>query len=232
MCKAEVLINGNSITPKNIIHNHSKNYKSCKVENSDLENVENSTKSHYMETNDNKVNGLHEEKEYDSTKKLFHFKEFINKKTLCDKATNTEISFCNKATNTEQFVRSIGVNTIESSFTRNKPRNNNLIKTGVSSENNLPQENYNTHEPDISFNKNQSFKNITDQKFVCIAAQDSSPTYINAKDSSIDYENWDDPNKLVDRLRVLVAEREAGFIGRDNEIQLIIEELRIAEIIY
>ena len=60
MCKTEVLINGNSKTPKNIIHSHSKSYKSCKVENSDLENVENSTKSHYMKTNDSEVNSLHE----------------------------------------------------------------------------------------------------------------------------------------------------------------------------
>ena len=37
--------------------------------------------SHYMETNDKEVNGLQEEKEYESTEKLFHFKEFINKKT-------------------------------------------------------------------------------------------------------------------------------------------------------
>ena len=130
------------------------------------------------------------------------------------------------------FEVHIGINTIESSFTSNKPRNNNLIKTGVSSLNNLTQENCITHEPDISFSENQSFKYFTDQKFVCIVAQDSSPTYINANDSPIDYENWDDPNKLVDRLRVLVAEREAGFIGLNNDIQLIIEELRIAEIIY
>ena len=53
-----------------------------------------------------------------------------------------------------------------------------------------------------------------------------------AVDSSFDYDNWDDPNDLVDHLRILVTKRNAGFIGYENEIQFIFEELREAEIIY
>lgn len=41
-----------------------------------------------------------------------------------------------------------------------------------------------------------------------------------------DYVYWDDPNELVDRLRLLLATRDAGNTGVDNEIISIIEELR------
>lgn len=42
---------------------------------------------------------------------------------------------------------------------------------------------------------------------------------------------WDDPNELIDRLKILVASREAGNSNHDNEILAIIEELREAGII-
>ncbi|KYM93730.1 hypothetical protein ALC62_15668 [Cyphomyrmex costatus] len=45
-------------------------------------------------------------------------------------------------------------------------------------------------------------------------------------DNRIDYVHWDDPNELVDRLRLLEASRQAGHNGHDNEILSIIEELR------
>lgn len=41
-----------------------------------------------------------------------------------------------------------------------------------------------------------------------------------------DYVYWDDPNELVERLKLLFASREAGNSGLDNEIISIIEELR------
>ena len=47
----------------------------------------------------------------------------------------------------------------------------------------------------------------------------------------IDYVYWDDPNELVDRLRILLASRDAGNTGLDNEIISIIEELRESNII-
>lgn len=48
---------------------------------------------------------------------------------------------------------------------------------------------------------------------------------------SIDYMYWDDPNELVDRLRLLVSSSSAGHTGHNNEIISIIEELREAHII-
>ena len=58
------------------------------------------------------------------------------------------------------------------------------------------------------------------------------PKYMVANNSQVQYTHWDDPNELVDRLRILVAERQAGNNSHDNEILSIIEELREAEIIY
>ena len=47
-----------------------------------------------------------------------------------------------------------------------------------------------------------------------------------------DYIYWDDPNELVERLRLLIAEVSAGNENNVNKIQSIIEELREAKIIY
>ena len=44
----------------------------------------------------------------------------------------------------------------------------------------------------------------------------------------IDYVYWDDPNELVDRLRLLLASRAAGSNSHVNEINSIIEQLRDA----
>lgn len=50
--------------------------------------------------------------------------------------------------------------------------------------------------------------------------------------NKIDYVYWDDPNELVDRLRLLWLSRLAGNSGVDNEIDSIIEELRESGIVY
>jgi len=47
-------------------------------------------------------------------------------------------------------------------------------------------------------------------------------------DNVIDYVHWDDPNELVDRMQLLEASRHNAH---DNEMLLIIEELREASII-
>lgn len=47
-----------------------------------------------------------------------------------------------------------------------------------------------------------------------------------------DYVYWDDPNELVNRLRLLIASQNAGNSNHDNEIISIIEELTEAGIIY
>lgn len=43
---------------------------------------------------------------------------------------------------------------------------------------------------------------------------------------------WNDINELVDRLQLLVASRDAGHTGHENEILAIIDELREEKIIY
>ena len=47
----------------------------------------------------------------------------------------------------------------------------------------------------------------------------------------IDYVHWNDPNELVERLRLLVSSKRAGHTGHDNEIISVVEELREANII-
>ncbi|XP_063635196.1 uncharacterized protein LOC134805942 [Cydia splendana] len=49
--------------------------------------------------------------------------------------------------------------------------------------------------------------------------------------SNTGYVYWDDPNELVDRLKLLIASRDAGNTGLENEIISIVEELREAGII-
>lgn len=46
-----------------------------------------------------------------------------------------------------------------------------------------------------------------------------------------DYIYWDDPNELVDRLRLLIASQMAGNNNHNNEIISIIEELWEANLI-
>lgn len=61
----------------------------------------------------------------------------------------------------------------------------------------------------------------------------SLPRYkVARKNMRMDYVYWDDPNELVDRLRLLLAERAAGNHSHTNEIRSIIEELREAGYIY
>ena len=47
-----------------------------------------------------------------------------------------------------------------------------------------------------------------------------------------DYVYWDDPNELVDRLKLLVAEEQAGNNNHRNEINSILEELKEGGYIY
>lgn len=54
------------------------------------------------------------------------------------------------------------------------------------------------------------------------------PYKIAKKNSHMDYVYWDDPNELVDRLRLLIAEKVAGNSSHINEIHSIVEELREA----
>ncbi|XP_076301681.1 uncharacterized protein LOC143219696 [Lasioglossum baleicum] len=51
------------------------------------------------------------------------------------------------------------------------------------------------------------------------------PTSMKVTNNPIDYMHWDDPNELVDRLKLLVSSKNAGHTGHNNEIISIIEEL-------
>ena len=60
----------------------------------------------------------------------------------------------------------------------------------------------------------------------------SLPQYMIArKNVNTDYVYWDDPNELVDRLRLLLASQAPGNPSHNNDIISIIEELREAGII-
>lgn len=48
------------------------------------------------------------------------------------------------------------------------------------------------------------------------------------RNKHVSYTYWDDPNELVDRLRLLMASQAAGHTGHVNEIASIVEELREA----
>lgn len=50
-------------------------------------------------------------------------------------------------------------------------------------------------------------------------------------DNKVDYVHWDDPNELVDRLRLLLSSQSAGNTSHINEINSIVEELKEAHII-
>lgn len=54
---------------------------------------------------------------------------------------------------------------------------------------------------------------------------------MNLPKENIDFIYWDDPNEIVDRLRLLMASTQAGHNSHNNEIMSIIEELREANII-
>lgn len=51
------------------------------------------------------------------------------------------------------------------------------------------------------------------------------------RNKHVSYTYWDNPNELVDRLRLLVASQAAGHTGHVNEISSIVEELREAAVI-
>lgn len=70
----------------------------------------------------------------------------------------------------------------------------------------------------FNYNSNAVRKNLSD--------------YMLYNDNKIDYVHWNDPNELVDRLRLLIASQTAGNTSHSNEIISIIEELREARIIY
>ena len=136
--------------------------------------------------------------------------EFDSTKQLAnDKQFYCKKSFYDKATNKEEKTFCEKATKTELSFW-NELEN---TKKGL----------YNTEE----LNFRNSYENV-----INIDNSEKSLSHLHSVSIPIDYENWDDPNELVDRLRLLVAERDAGCDKHAEEIQLIIEELKKADIIY
>jgi|UniRef100_V5I8K9 hypothetical protein len=73
--------------------------------------------------------------------------------------------------------------------------------------------------PTRPLRKTQSFKHYT------------KGGLLNLSNRKVDYVYFDDPNELIDRLRLLIASEAAGNDKHNNEIISIIEELREAKII-
>jgi len=57
------------------------------------------------------------------------------------------------------------------------------------------------------------------------------PPAMKVTNDNVEYVHWDDPNELVDRLRLLDSSSRAGNHAHDNEMLSIIEELREAGLI-
>lgn len=79
----------------------------------------------------------------------------------------------------------------------------------------------------VDGSKLDKYKKIISQ----FASKDGDGLLMEVTDNVLDYVYWDDPNELVERLRLLLASRQAGHSGHKNEIVSIIEELREANII-
>ena len=65
----------------------------------------------------------------------------------------------------------------------------------------------------------------------CSMNNERIPRSMTVTDNAVDYVHWDDPNELVDRLRLLDASHQAGNNAHNNEFLSIIEELREAGLI-
>ena len=76
---------------------------------------------------------------------------------------------------------------------------------------------------DIRLSRSRKFTSVISPMF----KMGGGMTYkVARKHRRMDYVYWDDPNELVDRLRLLVAEEAAGNNNHENEIISILEELR------
>ena len=79
----------------------------------------------------------------------------------------------------------------------------------------------------ISATKHTKYVKIIKQLF-----QSAGEGLMEANDNKIQQRYWDDPNELVDRLRLLHLSKLAGNTGVHNEIESIIEELIERKIIF
>lgn len=94
----------------------------------------------------------------------------------------------------------------------------------------------------VRSNRGRKYKNIISQIIVHGPPEDQMETYtdqvlsanqsgsgILLTDAKPNIMYYDDPNEIVNRLRVLLGSQEAGHTGHENEINAIIEELKEIE---
>ncbi len=67
---------------------------------------------------------------------------------------------------------------------------------------------------------------LTNQNTFTGAAYKSEQTLIQYNSKPVEYRYWNDINELINRLRLLVASKQAGNTSLDNEISSVEEELR------
>lgn len=95
-------------------------------------------------------------------------------------------------------------------------------------ETNAHRRNYDPSKP-IKSNKGFKYINIIkplfNDKITSIEGKGVGIPVLKKVKKNVDYVYWDDPNELVERLKLLIASRDAGNTGLDNEILSIIEEL-------
>lgn len=79
----------------------------------------------------------------------------------------------------------------------------------------------------ISSNKHSKYTNIIKPLMA-----KTGQGFLQANENKVDYKYWDDPNEIVDRLRLLYYEKLSGNTNVHNEMESIIEELKEKNIIF
>lgn len=106
-------------------------------------------------------------------------------------------------------------------FTRQDEQNYQEIVLNTNAHRRLYQSN-----KQIAGNRSGKYKNII------APITQGNGLFMEVNNNKIDHVYWDDPNELVERLRLILAETKAGHTGHTNDIISIIEELKEAKIIY
>ncbi|XP_066585475.1 uncharacterized protein [Prorops nasuta] len=83
----------------------------------------------------------------------------------------------------------------------------------------------NTSTGKLRGNKGHKWKEIISTLFSSKAKLVQGKGYMRVTNNPVSYVHWNDPNKLVERLKLLIASSAAGHTNHHNEIQSIIEEL-------
>lgn len=88
----------------------------------------------------------------------------------------------------------------------------------------------------INYDLNGKLRNTNTKKYINIVKPlfirgSGLLDFMKVNQNKTDYKYWDNPNELINRLRLIISSKKAGHTGHDNEIISIIEELREANLI-